>query len=131
MYAQSAVIPFKRDGEEILVLLITSRRSGRWVLPKGVIETNMSPAASAAKEALEEAGVIGEVDERVSLGTYTYEKWGGTCSVEVFGMRVTEELTDWPEAHTRIRRWMTIDEAKRKVKEADLQAILRRFEGKT
>lgn len=126
MHAQSAVIPYRHEGRSLLVLLITSRRSGRWVPPKGVIEPDMTPADSAVKEAFEEAGVTGTVDDD-PIGAYTYKKWGGSCSVEVFRMRVTAELADWPEADVRTRRWMTVDEARRRVREPDLKDILRRF----
>ena len=58
-------------------LLVTSRKGTRRVLPKGVVEPDLSPAASAAKEALEEAGICGPIDHE-PLGTYQYRKWGGT-----------------------------------------------------
>jgi len=127
MYAQSAVIPYKFEAEGLRVLLITSRRSGRWVPPKGIVEPDMTAADSAIKEAFEEAGIAGTVDDRRPIGAYTYKKWGGNCSVEVFRMRVTAELADWPEADSRKRRWMTVDEARRRVREPELKRILRRL----
>jgi phosphohistidine phosphatase len=123
MYRQSAVIPWRRGRSGLEVLLVTSRSGKRWVPPKGVIERGMSAPDSAAKEALEEAGVRGKVDER-PLGSYSYRKWSGTCTVEVYAMEVTEELSAWPEASSRRREWVSRREARRRVDEAELKAIL-------
>jgi len=122
MYRQSAVIPWRRTDDGITVLLITSRKKKRWVLPKGVVETGMTPAASAAKEAMEEAGIAGRIQDE-PLGTYHYQKWGGTCTVEVFAMKVTEELNTWPEDKFRTREWVSLSKARRRVDEAELKAI--------
>jgi 8-oxo-dGTP pyrophosphatase MutT (NUDIX family) len=126
MYRQSAVIPYRRGRSGLEVLLVTSRKGTRWVLPKGVVEPNLSPAASAANEALEEAGVRGAIDEE-PLGTYHYRKWGGTCTVQVFAMEVEEEVADWPEVSTRRRAWLTVDDARRRVDEQSLKQIFDRF----
>lgn len=64
MYRQSAVIPYRFGADGLEVLLITSRKRKRWVLPKGVVEPGMTPAGSAEKEAFEEAGIEGRVDDR-------------------------------------------------------------------
>jgi phosphohistidine phosphatase len=123
-YAQSAVIPYRRVGDSLEVLLITSRRGKRWTLPKGVIEPSMTPAASAAKEAFEEAGVLGDVG-RVCLGAFEYAKWGGTCHVEVYPLDVREVLDTWPEAHQRQRRWLAIDVAVDEIGIDGLRPMLR------
>ena len=100
MYRQSAVIPYRRVPSGLEVLLVTLRKGTRWVLPKGVVEPDLSPAASAAKETMEEAVVRGAIDDE-PLGTYQYRKWGGTCTVQVFAMEAEEEVADWPERPTR------------------------------
>ncbi|MDX9861451.1 MAG: NUDIX hydrolase [Rhodospirillales bacterium] len=105
-YRQSGVIPFRVGSTGPEVLLITSRTRKRWILPKGVVEPGLTAAASAANEAFEEAGVRGRVAEP-SLGSFTYAKWGGICSVEVFAMAVDDVLDDWPERAERTRRWMS------------------------
>lgn len=121
-YMQSAVIPYRlRDGKAEF-LLITSRKRKRWVVPKGVCEPEMSAAASAAKEAMEEAGVLGHVSAE-SVGRYEYRKWGGTCGVEVFTLRVDEILDNWPEQF-RDREWMTPEEAASRVEEKELGRLL-------
>jgi phosphohistidine phosphatase len=126
IYQQSAVLPYRGAGKDIEVLLISSRKGRRWVLPKGIVDPGYSPAASAAKEAREEAGVAGAVGE-TSLGSYSYDKWGGTCSVEVFPMEVEAELPDWPESAIRQRQWMPLAEAAKKIDERPLRKILRRL----
>ena len=70
---QSGAIPYAWAGDEPTYLLITSRRTGRWIFPKGMVEDDMTPAGSAAKEAWEEAGVRGKVGEE-ALGIYRTEK---------------------------------------------------------
>lgn len=128
MYRQSAVIPYRLGTNGLEVLLITSRKRKRWVLPKGVVEPGMTPPASAANEAWEEAGIEGTVDD-TPLGAYQYNKWGGTCTVDVFAMAVTNEAMDWPEATYRSREWVSLDEAKRRVDEEDLRSILHDISG--
>ena len=97
IYRQSAVLPYRwRDGD-LEVLLITSRGGKRWVLPKGIVEPGFAPAASAVKEAAEEAGVSGRAHPE-PIGRYRRHKWGGTCDVAIYPMRVDEEREDWPEA---------------------------------
>jgi phosphohistidine phosphatase len=121
-YDQSAVIPYRlRDGA-VEVLTITSRRRKRWIVPKGVREPDLTAAASAAKEALEEAGVEGQAAP-ASLGSYSYEKWGGTCSVEVYAMRVTREHEHWLEDF-RTREWVPLEKAAQRMQESDLQQIM-------
>lgn len=109
-YRQSGVVPFRpaADGPEIL--LITSRSRGRWIIPKGVVEPDMTPADSALNEAFEEAGLKGCV-VGPALGSFTYAKWEGTCTVEVFAMAVDTVCDDWPERKERKRRWLALAEA--------------------
>ena len=121
-YTQSAVAPFRRSGGELEVLLITSRKRTRWVLPKGICEPGMTPRASAAKEALEEAGIEGLVSQ-VPLGTYRYRKWAGTCTVEVFAMRVDTVHDRWEECY-RGREWLSLDAAIERIEEPELRRIL-------
>lgn len=126
MYRQSAVIAYRRGTDGLEVLLVTSRKGKRWVLPKGVVEPDMTPAASAANEAFEEAGVRGSVEEG-RLGTYRYRKWGGTCTVEVFAMAVDEELPVWPEMAVRERAWLSPTEARRRIDGKKLKRLLDAF----
>ena len=127
-FRQSAVIALRKKGGQRRVLLITSRRRKRWVIPKGIVEPDLTPAASAAKEAWEEAGLRGRVSKK-PLGRYRYDKWGGTCTVDVFLMKVDSMADSWPEAE-RSRRWVPLDEAARLVEEPGLRRLLLRLREK-
>jgi 8-oxo-dGTP pyrophosphatase MutT (NUDIX family) len=110
------------------VLLITSRQSRRWVLPKGWAEPGVAPHEQAACEAFEEAGVRGEIS-RERLGTYQYAKQlrSGRAipvRVDVFPLMVAERLDDWPEKGQREAVWVPPAEAATMVEESGLVAIL-------
>ena len=109
-FEQSAVIPFRVNGNTPEILVVTSQSGKRWIIPKGFVEPDLSPAESARKEAYEEAGVRGTVYSK-ELGRYDYEKWGGICDVVVFPMKVEQELQNWPERMWRERKWVTIKQA--------------------
>lgn len=113
------------------MLLVTSRGTGRWILPKGWVNPGQSAAQSAAQEAWEEGGVRGAVDAD-PLGTYRYAKRledGGArpCQVEVFPLRVEAELDAWPEQDQRRRLWLDPNEAAGRVEEPELRALLSGF----
>lgn len=127
-YRQSSVLAFQPNAGDLEILLITSRRKRRWVLPKGVIELDLTPHESAAKEAFEEAGALGVVCCE-SLGEYEYAKWNGVCHVLVFPFRVIRLVDHWPEESLRTRQWFPRAEVERLVEEPGLRAIVQRFEG--
>ncbi|MGL5060436.1 MAG: NUDIX hydrolase [Microcoleus sp.] len=120
---QSGVIPYRIHNGEIEVMLITSSTGKRWVIPKGLIEPDMTSPDSAAKEAWEEAGLLGKVDPE-SIGIYEYYKWGCTCQVEVFLLKVQTVLETWPEAHKRKRQWVSLSKAVKRVNEPELKLII-------
>lgn len=126
---QYAALPLTAgDDGERLVMLVTSRETRRWVIPKGNPEAGLEPHALAAKEAFEEAGLVGEVG-REPVGRYRYAKrlrGGGAvlCEVEVFPLAVERQLEDWPERGQRERRWFAPAEAATLVDEGGLVALL-------
>ncbi|NJK66517.1 MAG: NUDIX hydrolase [Richelia sp. CSU_2_1] len=121
---QSGVIPYRIRDRQIEVMLITSSTGKRWVIPKGLIEPDMTSEDSAAKEAWEEAGLLGKVFSD-SIGTYEYYKSSYTCcQVEVFLLQVQTVLENWPEASKRKRQWISIPKAIRRVDEPELKLIL-------
>lgn len=122
-YRQSAVLPFRTQNGELEILLITSSSGKHWVIPKGIIEPDMSPAASAVKEAYEEAGIRGTVHPQ-EIGTYRYAKWGGTCEVVVYLLEVAEVLPEWPEQEIRQRQWLRLDQAAQRVHVDALRQII-------
>lgn len=110
-YTQSAAIPFRRSGGSTEILIVGSSSGRHWVVPKGIVEPGLSPAASAQTEAREEAGVEGRIGDE-PLGRFSYQKWGAACAVEVFAMEVTRVLPNdaWDEKH-RQRRWVSPSDA--------------------
>jgi 8-oxo-dGTP pyrophosphatase MutT (NUDIX family) len=123
-FNQSAAIPFRRIDGRIEVALITSTGGKRWVIPKGVIDPGETAASTAIRETEEEAGLRGRLSADV-VGTYDYEKWGGTCHVEVFMLDVEEAMEEWDESDVRRREWISPEEAARRVREAELKEMLR------
>lgn len=124
-YTQSAVLPYRILDGRVEILLVSSRRKKRWVLPKGVVEPGLSAVDSAVKEAWEEAGLEGLAASH-TVGTYRYEKWGGVCTVQVFPLQVERLSESWPES-TRDRRWFAPQEASRRVQEPELKGLMTRF----
>ncbi|WP_102784611.1 histidine phosphatase family protein [Thalassospira sp. GB04J01] len=126
-YTQSAVIPYRKTGRGIEILVITASSKNHWVVPKGIHEPGLSAQDSAAQEAQEEAGVQGRV-HATAIGSYAYEKWGATCNVSVYPMEVTDELDPdiWEENH-RQRRWVAPDVAAQQIKEDALKTIILDF----
>jgi 8-oxo-dGTP pyrophosphatase MutT (NUDIX family) len=128
---QYAALPY-RIADDVEVLLISSRESRRWVLPKGWPRKGRKPHAAAAQEALEEAGVMGKISKD-PVGVYHYVKRmkngsQQTCHVTVFPMRVSRQLKVWPEMHQRTARWFPLHEAAGLVGEPELQDVIRNFE---
>jgi 8-oxo-dGTP pyrophosphatase MutT (NUDIX family) len=107
---QAAAIPYRfRPDGRFEALLVTSS-SGRWTAPKGWIDPGRTGAETAALEALEEAGVIGTVEEP-SLGVCTDTTADGDArEMQVFALLVDRVLDHWQEEDTRRRQWMTVDE---------------------
>jgi 8-oxo-dGTP pyrophosphatase MutT (NUDIX family) len=118
---QTGVIPIKGGR----VCLVTSSSGKRWVIPKGLIDTGKTAGEMALQEAWEEAGLVG-VLEPEPIGSYVYEKWGGTCHVTVFLMQVTDALDDWPERALRQRVWLTPLQALARIEDVGLREIIRR-----
>lgn len=119
------------DAGGLRILLITSRETGRWVIPKGWPMKSKRPHQAAAQEAFEEAGVHGRIRKKAS-GSYRYPKVLGNgdivpCRVRLFPLQVREEMEVWPEATQRNRRWFTPEDAANAVNEPDLAQALRDF----
>ncbi len=126
-YCQSSVIPYQLREGKIEILIVSSSQRNHWVVPKGIKEPELSLQASAAQEALEEAGVEGEIGEP-ALGTYYYEKWGAECCVHVFPMQVNRLIPEeeWEEQH-RGRRWVSPVKAMNVLKQQGLVPLVERL----
>jgi len=127
---QYAALPY-RGKEKLKVLLITSRETRRWVIPKGWPMKGKAPHVTAAREAFEEAGLVGVIAKR-PLGEFGYDKRMKTgqalpCRVEVFPMKVTVQHRTWPEKEERTSQWFDWEEAAEAVDEAELADLIRAF----
>lgn len=124
-HKQSAVLPYRKSDGVLEVLLITSRRKKRWIIPKGIKEPHLSPQHSAAKEALEEAGLEGKVSHH-PIGTYQFQKWCKTCTVKVFCMKVHTVHNEWEEPW-RKRKWVPLHSVHNRIKREELLEIVLRL----
>jgi 8-oxo-dGTP pyrophosphatase MutT (NUDIX family) len=124
---QIAALCWRKKRGGIEVLLITSRDTGRWVIPKGWPMDGRASHEAAAIEAWEEAGVQGETSP-TALGVFSYQKAYAskpsvTCEVEVFPLRVAKLMSNFPEQDQRRRKWFSMKKAAKSVHEDGLQAI--------
>lgn len=122
-----------RDGK-VQVLLVTSRRTKRWIIPKGWPMKGETPSAAALTEAKEEGGVEGKVQTR-SIGLYAYVKHADlknsiNCVVAVYPIKVRRLADTWLEKSERKRRWFSRKRAAAAVKEPELARLIRNFDPK-
>jgi len=129
---QVAALPFRvgPDGETE-VLLITSRDTGRWIIPKGWPMIGRKAHRAAEREAFEEAGLTGQIAAD-PVGWYCYEKRLSQgralpCKVRVYPLRVEVQHERWPERDQRTLRWFAPEEAATLVQEDELQRLLAGF----
>lgn len=128
---QYGALCWRRADRTVDVLLITSRDTGRWVIPKGWPILGLAPEAAAAQEAWEEAGVEGALNP-VCLGRFGYHKGlpddaTVPCAVAVYGLRVKRLSDKFPEMKERRRAWFTQAEAASLVDEPDLNRLIAGF----
>ncbi len=128
---QYGALCWRRREDTVEVLLITSRDTGRWVIPKGWPMAGLAPEAAAAREAWEEAGVRGTINP-VCLGRFGYMKGLADdatvpCAVAVYGLKVADLAQKFPEVKERNRRWFAPAEAATVVDEPELATLLAAF----
>jgi 8-oxo-dGTP pyrophosphatase MutT (NUDIX family) len=131
---QFAALPWRiGEGGIREVTLLTTRKTHRWVIPKGWPMIGRKPAEAASLEAYEEAGLIGQIVGKRPVGSFHYEKRLAkkaiVCEVQVFLFRVERQLDDWPEKGQRECKWFDAREATALVEEGGLAEILERFAG--
>lgn len=128
---QFAALCFRIVDGETQICLVTTRGTKRWILPKGWPMDAQTPAAAAATEAYEEAGLIGQAFDRC-LGVYSYikplDRTRAPCVGMVFAVHVTQELDDWPERRQRKRKWFSLRKAAKKLEEPELSHIVLGFD---
>jgi len=128
---QYAALPYrmsKKDRAEFM--LVTSRETRRWIIPKGWPKRGKSPHRSAAREAFEEAGVLGAVGRR-PVGSFSYAKRlkngrSVECEVRVFPLEVKRQRKEWPEKQERQVKWLSAPKAAEKVKDRAISKMIRR-----
>ena len=130
--SQFGALCYRITDGKIKVLLITSRRTQRWILPKGWPENGMTPGDSAANEAMEEAGVTGEINDR-PLGVYHYKKTlengeNYPCIVTIYALKVKKTWADYREKSERRRKWFSQKGAAKRVLEPDLALLIKSFD---
>lgn len=113
------------------VLLVSSRDTGRWIIPKGWPIDGLSAPETALREAWEEAGVTGVADP-MCLGLYSYDKVMGPdrtvpCIVTVYAVQVTRLRRRFPERKERRRKWFAPKKAAGKTDEPELRALIAAF----
>lgn len=130
--AQIAALPIHWDSKgRLRVLMVTSRETRRWVMPKGWLMDGKKPWRAAEIEALEEAGAVGYI-ATTPVGSYHYEKRLGrgkrvVCRVEVYPMVVGKLKRRWKERKQRTRHWFSPVKAAKLVEEKELSALLNRL----
>jgi 8-oxo-dGTP pyrophosphatase MutT (NUDIX family) len=125
---QYAALPYRRGPGDTEILLVTSLRTKRWIIPKGWPIDGHTPYEAAAREALEEAGVEGRIDSD-AIGTYHYEKLRKSgaivaCVVQVFPLQVTGQRKHWPETAKRQAKWLPPERAAATVSDPELSNII-------
>lgn len=128
---QYAALPYRLQGGDVQIMLITSRRTRRWIIPKGWPMAGLKPQEAAAREAAEEAGIVGQVAER-PIGSYRYIKRlkgerALPVQVIVFPFRVDDQIAAFREEGQRMLRWLGYQEAASRIAEPSLQRLIRDF----
>ena len=131
VFLQSAALCYRIEKGRTRILLVTTRRGRRWIIPKGWLIDGLSPAETAAQEAWEEAGVTGQCATS-SLGRFSYLKQrlgiGPVfCVVDVFPLHVQSEAAQFPESKQRRCRWLSTEKAAKKVIFPEVAAMLSNF----
>lgn len=131
---QYGALPWREGEDGVEILLVTSRDTRRWVIPKGWPMKGRKPHIAAAIEARQEAGLRGKI-EKSPLGAYEYEKRlkdsaSVTCRVDVFPLLAQKQKKSWPEKNQRAAHWFPASVAAEQVDEPQLREIIRAFDAK-
>ena len=131
---QFGALCYRVQDDHVQVLLVSSRGTGRWIIPKGWPMDGETPAGAAATEAYEEAGVEGKISD-ICLGIYSYTKTipkGDNLPivVAVFPFKVKRLLKDFPEAGQRKRQWFSLKKAAAMISEPELVPLISGFDVK-
>jgi len=128
---QAVAIPYRRMPDGLEILFVTSRKKKQWILPKGGIPRGMLPHNAAAREAMQEAGVLGAAQPE-PVADIPVERRGGqdrrsTVRFIFFPIAVTTELAYWPEDYFRERKWVSLERALKTAGKAYVRDALQQF----
>ncbi|MGO9421234.1 NUDIX hydrolase [Roseiarcus sp.] len=130
---QYGALPYRFTPDAALeILVVTTRQTRRWIIPKGWPIKGLRPPKAAAREAFEEAGVTGRIGVR-AVGSFTYDKALdeagrlATCEVTVFPLLVKSQSDAWPEIEQRVTQWVEPSKAAAMVKDLELKAVIAAF----
>lgn len=129
---QYAALPYRRTkAGTVEIMLVTSRETRRWIIPKGWPIEGVEPHNLAALEAMEEAGLLGKVGDK-PIGSYHYDKKRGdgsivNCTVDTFAMEVEQQMPAWPEQDQRKTQWFAPEDAAAQVQEPELRVLIAKF----
>ena len=128
---QYAALPYRLQGRQLQIMLITSRGTRRWVIPKGWPIDGLKPQDAAAQEAREEAGIVGQIAD-APIGSYRYIKqlkgeYIQAVQVIVFPIRVEDHIPTFKEQGQRMFAWFSYQEAASRIAEPALRRLIRDF----
>jgi 8-oxo-dGTP pyrophosphatase MutT (NUDIX family) len=132
-FKQFAALPYRMRDDDLEILLITTRKKGRWSVPKGWPMKKCTPHETAATEAYEEAGVRGSVSA-VQVGRFRKrrmkKKQSVQCQVQIYPLEVKHQKRDWPEKQERTRTWVSPRKAAKLVRKSGLRRAIKAFESR-
>ncbi len=131
---QYGALPYRFTSMAALeILIVTTRQSRRWIVPKGWPIKRLTPSKSAAREAFEEAGVRGKIGAR-AIGLFRYKKAAGERNgadpdyeVKVFPLLVRRQSATWPEFGQRVVQWVDPEKAISLIRDPELKTIVEKF----
>jgi 8-oxo-dGTP pyrophosphatase MutT (NUDIX family) len=127
---QFAALPWRVTRGRLEIMLVSSRETRRWIIPKGWPMAGRSASAAAAIEAMEEAGLLGVISE-TAFGSFRYSKRFARgeelCRVDVFPMRVSRQREHWPEKAERETQWFSVAAAIASVSDPELADLIAEF----
>ena len=132
-FKQFAALPYRMRDDDLEILLITTRKKGRWSVPKGWPIKRCAPHETAATEAYEEAGVRGSISP-TQIGHFKKRRLKKRqpvlCEVRIYPLKVKRQQDDWPEKHERSRAWVKPRKAAKLVNKSGLKRAIKAFEGR-
>lgn len=123
---QAGAVVFRRRNNKIEILLITTLKKQKWILPKGIIEEDQDIGQTVKNELFEESGVQGNIVSPL-LGENRRIKWGRKCIIKYYAVELQKIFTEWPEQEFRKRKWIEMRKALNKVSKPELKKIIINF----